>query len=352
LYTALSQAKPKKDKETKKFLTEDFIQFYKHLMLNSLRLIQKKYQKMYGEIVLCLDVRGTNWRKEIFPDYKAQRAKGREESDIDFESFYKESNKFVEEIGQIFPYKILGVPGAEADDIIATLAKYSKEATLVISSDKDFKQLLSLNNVELYDPIKLKKITMSKNELSKWMTEHILLGDSSDNVPNIKQGTEFSDAFLAYIKSKDIHVSKVDEFNKLTISKKLYSEFTVEKKFKSGPNKGKPTGELDIFKTVPFGEKAVEKFAFDLKESLKEHPMYQVNYDRNKTLVLFSEIPKKIEDAIIKSFSETELCYNKNKLLMFLGENNLVELARNVSDFYLDENQFNVTESSSLDDWL
>lgn len=352
LFTALSQAKPKKDKETKKFRTEDFIPFYKHLMLNSLRLIQKKYQKTYGEITLCLDVRGINWRKELYPEYKAHRAKGREESDIDYEEFYIATNKFIEEIREIFPYKVLGVKGAEADDIIATIAKNTKEQTLVISSDKDFKQLLLLPHVELYDPIKLTMIKMSKNELDKWMVQHILLGDHADNVPNVKQGTEFSDAFLSYLRSKDIHTSKVQDFNKLTISRKLYDEFDIQKKFKSGPKKGQPTGELDIFKTVPFGDKAVEKFAFDLEESLKEHPMYRENYERNKMLVAFSEIPEKIQEQIMKAYSETELFYNKNKLLFFLGENNLVELARNVSDFYLDEVQFNVKENSSLDDWL
>jgi 5'-3' exonuclease len=348
----VSQARPKKDKETKKYKTVDFIQFYKHLMLNSLRLIQKKYQREYGEMVLCLDVRGNNWRKDFYPEYKAHRAKGREESDIDFEEFYEYVNKLLEDIKEIFPYKIVGVKGAEGDDVIAVLAKNLKEKTLVISEDKDFKQLLRLDNVALYAPIKQSFITLSSNQLAKWEKEHILLGDSGDNVPNIKQGTEFSDAFISYLKTNDIHVKHVHEFNELSISEKLYKEFDVQKKFKSGPNKGKETGELDMFKTVPFGEKAVEQFMLDVEENLKAHPMYRTNYERNKTLVMFTEIPKTIEDKIIEEFSKIELSYNKNRILTFLGENNLIELAKNVQDFYLDEKQFIVKETSSLDDWL
>jgi 5'-3' exonuclease len=352
LFTAVSQARPKKDKETKKYKTVDFIQFYKHLMLNSLRLIQKKYQCEYGEMVLCLDVRGNNWRKDFYPDYKAQRAKSRDESDINFEEFYEFANQFIEQIREIFPYKVIGVKGAEGDDVIAILAKNLKERTLVISEDKDFKQLLKLDNIALYAPIKQSFVSLSKNEMEKWTKEHILSGDSADNVPNIKQGTEFSDAFISYLKTNDIHVKQVNDFNSLTISEKLYKEFTVQKKFKSGPNKGIETGELDIFKTVSFGAKAIENFILNLEENLNAHPMYRQNYERNKTLVMFSEIPKNIEDKILAEFSQTELFYNKNSILTFLGENNFIELAKNVQDFYLDEKQFVVKETSSLDDWL
>ena len=352
LFTAVSQARPKKDKETKKYKTIDFIQFYKHLMLNSLRLIQKKYQREYGEMVLCLDVRGSNWRKDLYPDYKAHRAKGRDESEINFEEFYEFVNDFIEQIKEIFPYKIVGVKGAEGDDVIAILAKNLKEKTLVISEDKDFKQLLKLDNVTLYAPIKQSFVTLSKNEMEKWSKEHILIGDTGDNVPNIKQGTEFSDAFISFLKSNDIHVKHVHEFNALTISEKLYKEFNVQKRFKSGPNKGKETGELDLYKTVPFGDKAVEKFILNLEENLDSHPMYRKNYERNKTLVMFTEIPKTVEDKILEEFSKIELFYNKNRILTFLGENNLIELAKNVQDFYLDEKQFVVKETSSLDDWL
>ena len=53
----------------------------RHMILNSIRMYRKRFGKEYGEVVLCSDA-GGNWRKELFPQYKASRKKTRAKSSM------------------------------------------------------------------------------------------------------------------------------------------------------------------------------------------------------------------------------------------------------------------------------
>ena len=53
----------------------------RHFILNSLRMHNEKYRDQYGKMVICAD--GGSWRKDYFPQYKANRKKGREEDTKD-----------------------------------------------------------------------------------------------------------------------------------------------------------------------------------------------------------------------------------------------------------------------------
>ena len=50
-------------------LSEDLV---RHMVLNSLRGHNRKFRDKYGEMVLAADS-GNVWRKQIFPNYKANR---------------------------------------------------------------------------------------------------------------------------------------------------------------------------------------------------------------------------------------------------------------------------------------
>ena len=50
----------------------------RHMMLNSIRMYRTKFKKDYGEVVLAIDS-GNNWRRNYFPQYKANRRKGRDD---------------------------------------------------------------------------------------------------------------------------------------------------------------------------------------------------------------------------------------------------------------------------------
>ena len=55
----------------------------RHMILNAIRSFRSKFTEEYGDLILCSDST-QYWRKEIFPYYKANRKKAREESQIDW----------------------------------------------------------------------------------------------------------------------------------------------------------------------------------------------------------------------------------------------------------------------------
>ena len=155
----------------------------RHMILNSIRMYRKEHHNEYGEVVLTWDSKHS-WRRDYFPEYKASRRKGREESDLDWEDIFGTLNKIRNEIKQNFPYKYLEVFGAEADDIIGFLCEENKnEKIMIISGDKDFIQLQKYPNVTQWSPITKKQVNGFDPTI--YLKEHILKGDTSDGVPNI-----------------------------------------------------------------------------------------------------------------------------------------------------------------------
>ena len=161
----------------------------RHMILNSLRMSKNTYGKKYGELVICCDDR-SYWRRDIFPYYKGHRKEKRDKSIVDWNQVYGVLNKIREEIRETFPYKVILVEKAEADDIIGVLAKKfgtvlnneSTERNLVLSSDKDFGQLQKFANVDQYSPITKKWLRIENPK--DFLMEHIIRGDSGDGVPN------------------------------------------------------------------------------------------------------------------------------------------------------------------------
>ena len=127
----------------------------RHMILNSLRMYRSKFCDEYGELVLCYDSKHY-WRRDYYPQYKAGRKKGREESNLDWDAIFTCLNEIKQELKDNFPYKHLEVYGAEADDIIAALClelEFDNGKTLILSGDKDFIQLQKYTNVTQYSPI-------------------------------------------------------------------------------------------------------------------------------------------------------------------------------------------------------
>ena len=92
-------------------------------VLNTLRIYRNKFVSEYGEVILCCDDRHT-WRRDIFPNYKASRKKTRKVSGTEWTNLYDCLNQLKDELRQWFPYKLIQVEKAEADDIIATLVNF------------------------------------------------------------------------------------------------------------------------------------------------------------------------------------------------------------------------------------
>lgn len=314
--------------------------FFLHLLFSNLSSIKKEFTKDYGsEIVLAIDDR-YSWRKDIYPLYKGNRKEGRDKSEIDFEQYYPFLESIIEVINTSFPFKVVRSSKAEADDIIAVLAKNTTSKTLVLSEDKDFKQLLKYSHVSMYRPIQKEYVRLTKKELTNWRAQHILGGDSGDNVPTIKFETEFSPNFIKYLRENNIFETDVFNFNKLSISKKLYEEYNILDK----------KGEKDIFKPARFGEKGILDFTKNLKNNLKEKRIFWENYKRNRELVIFDKIPLNMQNSIIDSYNNSTILYNPLKIKSFFDTNELRYLSNNVQDFYNNENKITVHEG--MFDWI
>ena len=90
----------------------------RHMILNSIRMYNKRYRDEYGQMVICVDS-GNSWRKQLFPHYKANRKKNRDESsNMDWPEIFRILTLVREEIQENLPYKVIQIDTCEADDII------------------------------------------------------------------------------------------------------------------------------------------------------------------------------------------------------------------------------------------
>ena len=140
---------------------------------------------------------GSGNRKNINPEYKAHRATAR----ITHWGLYDTKEQEMEAlIGQLFriqeyleclPIVQVTMDKLEADDIIAYIATNTNKKVTIVSSDKDFLQLIN-KNVEVYAPVKKKTYTKDNvQEEIKVLPENYnivkaLLGDHSDGIRGVK----------------------------------------------------------------------------------------------------------------------------------------------------------------------
>jgi hypothetical protein len=181
----------------------------RHMVLNSVRAYNVKFKNEFGEMIIACDA-GNNWRRQIFPYYKANRRKNREKSEINWTSVFESLNKVRDELKDYFPYRVIRVDGAEADDIIGTLAQTygnTNEKILILSGDKDFVQLQAYMNVQQFDPVQKK--WRKTNDVDRFMKEHIIRGDAGDGVPNFLSA---DDTFVVGARQKPISQKKLDQW--------------------------------------------------------------------------------------------------------------------------------------------
>lgn len=195
----------------------------RHVTLSTLKSYKKKYGKEYGELVICCDGR-KYWRREIFPHYKANRKKAREASDLNWTLIFDTLTEMREDIAKHFPYKVIHLDRAEADDVIAVLAKHTQEndliqeglieepqKVLILSSDGDFIQLQKYKNVTQWSPMQKKQIKANAKELHEKKITHIVkAGD--DGIPNILSK---DDVFVIGERQKPVSAKRLQEFLEL-----------------------------------------------------------------------------------------------------------------------------------------
>ena len=210
-----------------KFNDENLI---RHMILNTIRMYRQKFKK-YGEVVIVADA-GGNWRKEAYPEYKAKRKTNREESPIDWDEAFRIINMVLTELKEHFPYKVIHQWGCEADDSIAEIVKWTQEfgnyeEVMIVSADKDFKQLQKFPNVHQYSPMTKKLIKVDNPRVE--LMEHILGGDTGDGVPNVMSDDK---VFLEGRKQNTLTAKKKETLMKdpMAFGEEVYRNFMRNKK--------------------------------------------------------------------------------------------------------------------------
>ena len=261
---------------------EDMI---RHMILNSIRMYNKKYRDQYGQMVICADGMNT-WRRNYFPEYKAHRRKNRDESSQDWTEIFRILHLVRDEIKENLPYKVLHMEGCEADDIIGSLVLHTQEfgnnePVMIISSDKDFIQLQKFDNVKQFSPIQKKLVTDDNPRAYLW--NHIMRGDSGDGIPNVLSA---DDTFITEKSQTPLRQTKIDMW--------------------------------------------IEN-ADKLREIMDEET-YR-NYQRNKKLIDLNDIPEEVQSPIINTFIEQPLAM-KMKVLNYLIKKRCNRLIEVVEEFY------------------
>ena len=115
------------------------------------------------QVYVVFDGAGSsNNRKNLLPEYKSGRDLQRITNWEAFDNLEDEHDAKVDQIVRIIQYlktlpvKTIGIPKVEADDVIAYLSniipKDPKDKVFIVSSDKDFLQLIN-KNVIVYRPM-------------------------------------------------------------------------------------------------------------------------------------------------------------------------------------------------------
>lgn len=254
---------------------------FRHMCLNTLRNINMKFKKQYGEMVICCDDKNY-WRKSVFPYYKANRKKFRDSSELNWTAIFESLNLIRQELKDYFPYRVIQIDHAEADDIIATLCQKhgnTDEAIVIVSGDKDFQQLQQYSNVVQYDPVRKRWIECDEPEV--FLVDHIIKGDVGDGIPNILSS---DDVFVTDARQKPLTAKRIDEI-------------------------------------IP----QIESNKF-VNESLKR------NFIRNKMLIDLTEIPEEIYNKVIERYTE-QGDKDRSKLFNYFIQNKLKNMLDSISDF-------------------
>lgn len=254
------------------------VNLLRHMVINTIRSHYSKFKEEYGELVIACDNR-KYWRKEVFPQYKANRKKAREDSGYDWNLIFDTINILKAELKENFPYKVIEVEGAEADDIIATICKNTNQPVMIVSGDHDFIQLQKYPNVKQWSPIQ-KKFIKADKPINEILMEHIIKGDKGDGVPNVLTDDE---AIVNGERQRPVQAKKM-------------AQWILD-----------PT-------TMPQDSNFVK------------------NFDRNQTLVDLSRIPEHIEKSIINTFNIYHI-KDKSSMLDYFVKNKMKHMLEHIEEF-------------------
>lgn len=171
-----------------------------------------------SHLVACFDGPRATFRREIYPEYKANRDEPDEDLRVQF--------PLVRRLVDAMDIPAVQVDGFEADDILATLAKrFSDEGkeVVIVTGDKDLMQCVG-DHVSLYDPMKnkwvrraqvIEKFGVGPEGVAQVLA---LMGDSSDNIPGVRGvGPKTASALIEHFGDIETMLARSEEIEGLAI---------------------------------------------------------------------------------------------------------------------------------------
>lgn len=279
--------------------------YFTHLLLSAILWKSKSLgASKHNRVVICSDSK-PYWRTKYFDSVKTEYFKDyylneKTQKEIDVDNWkYKgkrvpdEYSKFVWEthtdviqfLNDNTDFIEIKVKEAEADDIIAVLSKYYAnlgEEIFIVAGDKDFKQLLNNPKIHIYNDNPFRKANSSEfmevDDPVKFLETHIMSGDASDNLPNIKP--------------------KLGEKTAI----KLYEDRNL------------------------------------FEELLNSNPSIKFRYEVNRNMIDFNYIPKDIQSNILSTYFnyiKEDTRYNELAIMNYLFNNKLSDLQSRMKDFMM-----------------
>lgn len=176
-------------------------------------MMQKLRKDVRADFAACVfDAKGPTFRDALYPEYKAQRSPMPDDLRSQVEPIH--------EVVRLLGWKVLDVPGVEADDVIGTLACLASRQgieVIISSGDKDLSQLVD-ENITVIDTMNDRRRDMAGVEAEfgvppRLMVDYqTLVGDAVDNVPGVpKVGPKTAVKWLLEYGSLDALVARAGE---------------------------------------------------------------------------------------------------------------------------------------------
>jgi 5'-3' exonuclease len=252
-----------------------------HMICASMLMFANKFGASESNpLVIAADSK-PSWRHDYyikhskkFKEYQTQTYKGDRDKDdeIPWEALWEAFDEIVYVFDKFTDFAVVKVDKAEADDIVAVLArKYGAyEHVYICSSDKDFRQLQT-ETVHIYDPIR--KSILSPIDVDRYKKMHILLA-GDDNIKQVKKGA---------------------------------GEKTCEKWINEG---------LDTI--------------------LQTNPDIRERYEFNRVLIDFDCIPEDLQNKILHEYEGlTHYSHSPSKLISYFSKRSMRKMAERLPEFRL-----------------
>jgi DNA polymerase-1 len=185
-------------------------------------MIYLRTERRPDYLVCAFDTPGPTFRDELYADYKAHRPPAPDDLNVQI--------PLIVQMLEAMRIPVLGIPGFEADDVLATVARASGERgleVLICTSDKDCRQLIT-DRVQLLN-LRKQQIFDREALLKEWCIKpeqvidfQALVGDSVDNVPGVPGiGVKTAAKLLQEFGSLDNLLANLDRVTPARIQEKL-----------------------------------------------------------------------------------------------------------------------------------